>query len=119
MPWNRGADPNLWSFLEDTPKGVTVHYLDSGIDTGDILVQKSIEFFSSEETLKTSYEKLSQAACILFKESWLDIREGKLLSIPQPQGGSYHRLQDRLAYEYLLTQGWDTPVHQLKGKALS
>lgn len=23
LPYNRGADPNLWSFIEDTPKGVT------------------------------------------------------------------------------------------------
>ena len=27
LPWNKGADPNLWSFLEDSPKGVTAHYL--------------------------------------------------------------------------------------------
>src|SRR4051812_8248946 len=25
LPWNQGADPNLWSFLENTPKGVTIH----------------------------------------------------------------------------------------------
>ena len=30
LPWNRGADPNLWSFLDDTPKGITIHYIDSG-----------------------------------------------------------------------------------------
>ena len=33
LPWNRGADPNLWSFLEDTPKGVTIHYIDCSVDT--------------------------------------------------------------------------------------
>ncbi|MBQ3033656.1 MAG: hypothetical protein IJD28_04690 [Deferribacterales bacterium] len=27
LPWNRGADPNLWSILENTPKGVTIHRL--------------------------------------------------------------------------------------------
>src|SRR3989338_5004694 len=36
LPYNRGADPNFWSFIEDTPKGVTIHYIDEGIDTGDI-----------------------------------------------------------------------------------
>ena len=25
LPWNRGASPNFWSFIEDTPKGVTIH----------------------------------------------------------------------------------------------
>lgn len=40
LPWNRGADPNVWSFLEDTPKGVTIHYVDERVDTGDIIAQK-------------------------------------------------------------------------------
>jgi methionyl-tRNA formyltransferase len=116
LPWNRGADPNLWSFLEDTPKGVTIHYLDSGIDTGKILVQQEVNF-SSEETLRTSYEKLSIIAESLLKESWVDIREGKIQPRVQPPGGSYHRLRDRKPYEHLLTQGWDTPVRDLIGKA--
>ena len=116
LPWNRGADPNLWSFLEDTPKGVTIHYLDSGIDTGKILVQQEVNF-SSEETLRTSYEKLSIIAESLLKESWVDIRDGKIQPRVQPSGGSYHRLRDRKPYEHLLTQGWDTPVRDLIGKA--
>src|SRR6202035_5691563 len=44
LPWNRGADPNLWSFIENTPKGVSIHYLDAGIDTGDIIAQKAVDF---------------------------------------------------------------------------
>ena len=28
LPWNRGAYPNVWSFLEDAPKGVTIHIID-------------------------------------------------------------------------------------------
>jgi len=31
LPWNRGADPNFWSFIEDTPKGVTIHYLPESV----------------------------------------------------------------------------------------
>ena len=27
LPWNRGADPNLWSILGDGPRGVTLHYV--------------------------------------------------------------------------------------------
>jgi len=34
LPWNRGVDPNQWSFLQDTPKGVTIHFIDEGIDLG-------------------------------------------------------------------------------------
>src|SRR4249920_3718709 len=38
LPFNRGADPNAWSFLEDTPKGVSIHLIDHGVDTGRVLV---------------------------------------------------------------------------------
>ena len=39
LPYNRGADPNLWSFAEKTPRGVTLHYMDEGLDKGYIIVQ--------------------------------------------------------------------------------
>jgi methionyl-tRNA formyltransferase len=116
LPWNKGLDPNLWSFLENTPKGVTIHYLDPGIDSGDILVQEEVSF-TPEETLRTSYEKLSNIAENLLKKYWPDIREAKIQPSVQPSGGSYHRLRDRKPYEHLLIQGWDTPVRNLIGKA--
>jgi methionyl-tRNA formyltransferase len=117
LPWNRGADPNLWSFLENTPKGVTIHYMDCGVDTGEIIVQQEVNF-STNETLRTSYEKLSIVAQDLFRRYWVDIREGRIKSYPQPTWGSHHLLKDRAQYEYLLTKGWDTPVCTLIGKAL-
>ncbi len=115
LPWNRGADPNLWSFLDNAPKGVTTHYIDAGLDTGRILIQEEISF-RYNDTPRTSYERLAAAIEILFRKSWPRIREGKAQSFPQPQGGSSHRLKDRAAVEHLLTKGWDTPVSQLIGK---
>lgn len=49
LPWNRGANPNFWSFMDDTPKGVSIHYINSGLDKGAIAFQKKIEL-SDEET---------------------------------------------------------------------
>src|SRR3954447_21138388 len=40
LPWNRGSDPNLWSWLENTPKGVTVHWMTAALDRGDIAGQR-------------------------------------------------------------------------------
>ena len=37
LPYNRGSDPNFWSFMENSPKGVSIHYMDAGLDTGDII----------------------------------------------------------------------------------
>ena len=116
LPWNRGADPNLWSFLEDTPKGVTIHYLDYGIDTGDILAQQEVKYVQ-EDTLRTSYERLSETIEELFRQVWSNIRSGEQKSILQLEGGSYHRMSDCVKFEYLLIKSWDTPVADLIGKA--
>ena len=116
LPWNKGADPNLWSFLEDSPKGVTIHYIDSGLDTGDIIVQKEVQYHE-DDTLRTTYERLTQTIEQLFMEYWPLIRKCKVKGIPQPKGGSYHKLKDKEKYLHLLTDGWDTPVRNLIGKA--
>lgn len=44
LPWNRGASPNFWSFVEDTPKGVSIHFMDEGLDTGDLIAQEELVF---------------------------------------------------------------------------
>lgn len=117
LPWNRGADPNLWSYLQDTPKGVTIHVLDAGLDTGPILVQQAAVSVQGD-TLRSSHERLSVAVENLFCSAWPDIRRGALAPIPQAGPGTAHRSVDRTAYEHLLTEGWDTPVVQLQGKAV-
>lgn len=118
LPWNRGADPNLWSVLDNTPAGVTIHIMDEGLDTGPILLQKQITF-SGKETLRSSYDRLQSEILTLFTESWGDLREGKIKPRPQMGAGSTHRLSDKVPYADLLSEyGWDTPVEALYGKAL-
>ncbi len=116
LPWNRGADPNLWSWIENTPKGVTIHQIDPGIDTGLLLAQRLVDFDGSE-TLQTSYEKLTGSLEQLFREYWPDIRSGRRRGFRQPEGGTSHRLRDREAVAHLLYAGWDTPVRDLIGRS--
>ncbi len=113
LPWNRGADPNLWSFIENTPKGVSIHYLDSGIDTGDIIAQRLVEF-GSAETLRSSYARLQAEIAGLFAEHWSRIRTGSCSATKQVGPGSFHRIADREKVAHLLTNGWDTPVADLE-----
>ncbi len=43
LPAHRGADPLFWSYFEDDQTtGVTVHWLDDHLDTGDIIVQENL-----------------------------------------------------------------------------
>ena len=114
LPWNRGADPNLWSFIEDTPKGVSVHYLDKGIDTGDIIVQKEIHFDLTQETLATSYAKLHDAIQELFKAHWSGILNETCPRQRQSGMGTVHQMKDKAGVEYLLIDGWSTSVSKLR-----
>lgn len=114
LPWNRGADPNLWSFLEDTPKGVTIHYMDRGIDTGDIVAQKKVGF-SKGDTFRSTYERLTKELVCLFKDAWADIRNGKITPLIQSGNGSFHQSKDKEKYLHLLRKKWDTPVSDIIG----
>lgn len=113
LPWNRGADPNLWSFIDGTPKGVTIHYMDEGLDTGDIIAQRQVRF-ASDATLASAYAELQRALLDLFVDQWPIIRDGRCSRRRQPAGGSAHRLADRAAVAHLLIDGWDTPVAHLE-----
>ena len=119
LPWNRGADPNLWSFLEDTPKGITIHYVDDGLDTGDIIAQKESIFDNPEETLASTYKKLNSEIIELFRENWPLIAAGNAPRMKQPSGGSFHRIKDKAKFKHVLAEkGWDTPVEELRGLAV-
>lgn len=117
LPWNRGAHPNMWSFLEDTPKGVTIHIIDEGIDTGPILVQKKVYIEESTETLKSSYERLHGEIQKLFKINWNDIKNKKLRPINQNSKGSFHYKNDFKRIECLLNdRGWNINIMEFKNK---
>lgn len=94
LPWNKGSDPNIWSFLDDTPKGVTIHRLERGLDGGKIIVQKEVSFDENVETLATSYERLNREIVNLLVENWDMIFEGNYSAVEQMEKGSYHRRAD-------------------------
>jgi methionyl-tRNA formyltransferase len=110
LPWNRGADPNFWSWFDDTPKGVSIHHIAAGVDTGDIVIQRAVAFDRDTDTLATSFEKLRRAAGALFAESWPAIRAGALPRQRQQGTGSHHRVKDRENWWSRLPNGFDTPV---------
>ena len=117
LPWNRGSDPNLWSILENSPKGVTIHLIDEGVDTGDILFQKRIDLKLNDHTLKSSYDLLQEEILQLFKSRWDKIKSRSFHPLKQKKGGSHHykkdfkHLKDRLLNDH----GWDIPLEMLIG----
>jgi dTDP-4-amino-4,6-dideoxyglucose formyltransferase len=116
LPYNRGADPNLWSIIDNTPKGVTIHLIDSGVDTGHILFQKEILFEEADHTLASTYTLLQNEIQSLFKDNWDTIRISDFKPREQVLVGTTHYKKDFLAIKESLlgNDGWDVPLAKLK-----
>ena len=95
LPHNRGAFPNVWSIVTKTPAGVTLHYIDAGIDTGDVIAQKEVEVRLTD-TGESLYRRLESEGLELFKANWPAVCAGTAMRSPQPSGGaqSSHRVRD-------------------------
>lgn len=117
LPWNRGAYPNLWSILDDTPKGITIHRMVKGLDAGAILYRREIFFDETKETLASSHRKLNEEIVRLFQEHWEEIWEGTYSLTPQQGKGSYHALKDMRALLRERRIGrleWDMTIREFK-----
>lgn len=85
LPAGRGMTPSFWHMLiGDTHNWITLHYLDPGIDTGDVISQGSVEI-TPEDTGMTTSRKLSEEGHRIFREALPLIREGKAPRTPQSQ----------------------------------
>lgn len=114
LPYNRGASPNFFSFLDDTPKGVTIHLVDKGLDTGDILCRKELVFDESRETFFSTYGRLTEEIGQLFRENWKAIREGKIVPQKQEGKGTYHRACELDAIRQAHPFTWDQNIADWK-----
>lgn len=114
LPWNRGRSPNVWSYIDDTPKGVTIHVLDRGLDTGDIIVQRLVEINEQRDTLATSYQKLQDALMELCKENWEMLLSGAYTAQPQRGDSSYHTAKDLEVFLAGRTLSWDMTIAAFK-----
>ncbi len=108
LPYNRGAHPNFWSFYEETPSGVTIHHIDEGIDTGDIIYQKKVQFSSDEITFKQTYNRLINEIEQLFIENADNIIEGNYTPVKQLIKGTYHKVSD-LPIDF---NGWNSQISE-------
>ena len=112
LPWNRGASPNIWSAIENTPRGVTLHFIDEHLDKGKIIAQRIVPF-SHNATLKSSYEQLDQEAFQLFKDA-LDYYEfWEEMAFSPDSAGSYHSVDDTVKITKNL-KTWELPIEEFK-----
>lgn len=90
LPFNKGAHPNFWSWVEGTPSGVTIHELAQGLDTGRIIFQEKLDDFDDQETFSAVYKRLISKIEQLFKDKFPSLLTGDYSSSPQRHRGTYH-----------------------------
>lgn len=96
LPYNRGWHTPSWAILEQTPIGATLHFMDSGVDTGDIVHQAQLSV-SPGDTAHTLYGRLAALEMKVFAEAWPRLESGLYERKPQDLAhGSFHTRQELL-----------------------
>lgn len=100
LPFNRGWHTPSWAILDGTPIGATLHWIDAGIDTGDIASQTEVGV-SPGDTADTLYQRVLAAELELFERCIPALVARSLPRLPQARGGSVHTKADLSARQEL------------------
>ncbi len=83
LPYYRGRNILNWVLINDEKEfGITVHYVDEGIDTGDIILQKVYEI-TDEDTYATLLERAYNGCAELLYDAVKVIQDRKVQTVRQ------------------------------------
>ena len=109
LPLYRGPFPTAWAIINgDEEIGVTLHYIDDGVDTGDILIQKSFPI-EPDETGFELYTRSMKLSTKIIIENFQAIANSTLKPCKQQGFGSYF---GKFPTRYPIS--WNTPRAQLR-----
>src|SRR5204862_1767507 len=82
LPANRGPVPLFWTFREGHQQtGVTIHLMNEGMDTGDILAQEPIEVPSGISYAQLELQCATLGGKLLARTVWVSYR-GLAIRVP-------------------------------------
>ena len=88
LPAYRGLHPVFWCLRSgERWSGLTVHAMDPGIDTGDILYQVRVRV-RANDTVEDLYNRIMESSIRLVDRLIRDCERGTLSRTPQPMGGA-------------------------------
>lgn len=119
VPDYRGMPPGFWEIYDQAEAaGVTVHFVDEGLDTGDVIGTATIPIHPLE-TVASLASKLDREGARLLAESVARLKEGSAERQPQPKGGPAPRTKPtRLNLEELARRSprlreWESDTRRL------
>ena len=87
LPAYRGAAPINWAIIRgDTRTGITTFLIDAGMDTGELLLQRSIDI-APDETAAELTERLACLGATVIVETVEGLHDRALIPRPQPEDG--------------------------------
>ncbi|NKQ35452.1 MAG: hypothetical protein HF973_07525 [Chloroflexi bacterium] len=104
LPRFRGPAPLFWTFWAgQNNTGVTLHRMDEGLDTGDILEQAPFHLADGISGLAAE-QQLAELGSQLILQALADLTDDNLFSRPQPANGSYYSLPR--SDDFVLNTNW-------------
>lgn len=85
LPKYRGAGPINWAVINgDTESGITTMYMSEKLDTGDMILKRSI-VIDEEDTAGMLHDKLAPLGAELLKDTLKLIKGGSVISVKQDE----------------------------------
>jgi len=95
-PEYRGADCTFWALYNQEPEkiGCTVHYINAGIDTGNIIAHVSPEIKTNDDEL-TLFWRAVRSSTHLYAELLNRLEQGEAFGQKQTHKGRLYQVKDR------------------------
>lgn len=103
LPNYRGPEPLFWVLRDGAQPGVTVHFMDAALDTGDIAAQAPLGL-PDGVSLAQAERRCAEAGGRLLIDVLAQLAAGTLQRRPQPPGGSYYGAPGPA--DFTLDAGW-------------
>ncbi len=100
LPYNRGWHTPSWAIHDKTPYGATLHWMDEGIDTGPVALQRQLDV-RPEDTADTLYQRVLQLEESLLQEAIPLMANRQLPCREQSGAGTEHRKDDLKAIQWI------------------
>lgn len=116
LPWGRGIGLTLFSQLLSYPLGASIHLIDSGLDTGDLVAEQIVNPFPGD-TLRTIYQRQLKEMDTLFEMMLTSYLKGTARSWRQDDINPRAFARSRADFEDVLrltTLGYDTPLSDIR-----
>jgi methionyl-tRNA formyltransferase len=107
LPFYRGVSPTFWVLAnQEKNTGITLHYIDTKIDTGNIIDQRkfSLKKYKTEHAVYMKCMKEGKEMLAIFLDN--TIKKNKIETIKNPKKGTYYSIPTKKAVNAFLKNGY-------------